>query len=198
MKQYNLIRIFFTTIFLQLFVSNSLAQTELKASIIQQEIKNYENVNELIYINYGENEFLKDFLWNNKISSKDSLEFNFLAQNLSLSEIRNIFNLKQVKSLIKQIDNGYKEILFAINLSENNNFTFAPVNQIKSNLQLGIPLLSEVNMLNISEPVITSDQNFVLLAYSYGKNNQKFGGIKVYRRKGLNFHFYCGIGDWIE
>jgi len=168
--------------------------------IISEELsmlnKTYKNSK--VYLDISLNDYLVNFLEEKKISNVSYSEFNNFNGNLSLDEIKLIFNDYSVESLINKITTSN---LKADKLIIPNNIILNNIKKEKSNIGNDGLKMAEFmtrKRIHISIPVIINNGDYGLIAYSRGIKNSMSGGVHIYKKTNNNWIFYTSVDGWIE
>lgn len=172
---------------------------ELKQTIIEQELKSIQiKSSDSIFIKFGGNEILNEFLNSNILKEIEDIEFHPFRTSITENDQNSIFNAKEVKYLTHQLATSFGEFVYLLDLPPNIHHYCGALKQIKENQKIGVPLNTGLYTLTISNPVLTKDKQFLLFATGRGYKNEMSGGIKIYKKKGSEYERYALLDAWLE
>ena len=172
---------------------------DIKRCILELELKSLKEIGQdSVFIKYGLNNLLNEFVEKNALLGGEDLEFHDYRKYMDIKEHKNIFNKEEIKNLYNQLNTSNGNIIYSIELPDNHRFSYAPIEKVKSNFRIGVPLSIDIYSYILSEPLVTSDKKYVLLACSKGFANAKTGGVKIYKKINGDYSFMCLLEDWIE
>ncbi|PZD79086.1 hypothetical protein [Mesonia sp. K7] len=169
---------------------------EIKERILSKELSYIES--DLIIFDYSGDKILEEFITTNYISHKDDIkDFDDLVNCLGKENYYKIFNKNQFIKYKNQLNDN--EFIYLVEIPKNVKYDCYKNELFKNNLEIGIPLHTNIYEYNISSLLITEDLNFILFEYSKGLKGSKSGGIKVYKKdtKG-NYNYFCEFNSWME
>ena len=169
----------------------------LKKQVLEHIVNNIESDSESIFLQYGGNEYLRDFLIQNKIPQNQDISFHNFRRCLTEDEIYSILNEAQVDNFLKQISISRKEIIYSLDFI-NPKITYSPIDEVKSNFKIGCQLNTGIYNLILSEPVISIDNKHILVNYTEGFHNAYSGGILLFEVNQNSIARKCIIDGWIE
>ena len=178
---------------------NENSDASLKKYILELELEGLKDIDQdTIFIQYGLNDLLKGFIEKNTLNGDEKLEFHDFRRCFSSEEQNIIFNKKEVKNLSDKLNTIDNTIIFLIDVPKNNRFTYSPVNKVKNNFNMGVPLSTDIYTYIVSQPLVTTNKDYVLLAYSVGFSNSRTGGIKIYKKTDIGYTVLCLLESWTE
>src|SRR5690606_16415608 len=171
----------------------------IKKHILEMELKNLNDIDqETIFIQYGHGDLLKEFIDKNALKGDENLDFHDYRECIDSKEQQIIFNKKEIKNLYNQLNASNDKIIFLVDLPKNNRFTYAPIKKVKNNFNIGVPLSTDIYSYIFSEPIVTTNKDYVLLAYSVGFSDSRTGGIKIYKKTDGDYKVICLLESWTE
>ncbi len=179
------------------YIANS--DLGIKKHILELELKGLKDMGQdSIYIQYGLNDLLKGFVEKNALNGNEKLEFHDFRRCFSSEEQKIVFNNGEAKHFYDQLNNLDDKIIFLIDLPKNKGFTYAPVNKVKNNFKMGVPLSTDIYTYIVSQPLVTTNKDYVLLGYSVGFSDSRTGGIKIYKKTDDDYKVICLLESWTE
>lgn len=175
------------------------AQTDFqqKKQVLEQLVNQYVKGPDTVYLKYGSNEFLKAFLLENTLAEGEDVSFHDLRRCLQEEAILSILREDSVEYLLKQLLVSHEEIIYTLNI-DTLAIALAPVRKVESNLASGVPLDSGIDYLILSEPVLTRDDEYMLVGLARGASGSMSGGIKLFQKKGDGYSLICDLNPWVE
>ncbi|QHI36727.1 hypothetical protein IMCC3317_20970 [Kordia antarctica] len=136
-----------------------------------------------LYVDFTLNDFLINFLEENMYTKeKNFSEYNTLVPFLSESNIKMIFNEQEVIYLKKEINNNFtfteKDIILKRVVRSN----YEEEKKAIGNDGMKLINFKQKERLFMSKPVILSNQEYAISAYSYGNHDSFSSGIHIYRK----------------